>query len=62
MEKIGFSKLKIKRMEIVMDPSHKASEKVAIKNGYKKEGFMKKKYYNMRTKRYHDALMYAKVK
>ena len=57
VEKIGFGKLKLKRIEIIMDPNHKASEKVAIKNGY-----MKKKYYNMRTKRYHDALMYAKVK
>jgi ribosomal-protein-alanine N-acetyltransferase len=62
VEKIGFSKLKLKRIEIVMDPKNKASEKVAIKNGYKKEGLMRKKTYCQKTKKYCDAYMYAKVK
>lgn len=52
LEKIAFYELKLKRLEIRMDPRNRASEKVAIKNGFKKEGVLnsvvcfKGKYYN----------------
>lgn len=60
LEKAGFSKLKLKRIEIVIDTKHLASEKVAIKCGYKKEGVMKKAI-EMDGK-YRDAYLYAKTK
>lgn len=60
LEKISFKKLKLKRIEIIMNIKHKASEKVAIKHGYKKEGIMKKSLKN--KNRYFDAYLYAKVK
>jgi len=60
LEKIGFKKLKLKRIEIIMDTRHKASERIAIKCGYKKEGIMKKSIENSR--RYFDAYLYAKTK
>ncbi len=41
LEKIGFQKLGLKRIEVLMDPRNIGSEKVAIKCGYKKEGTMK---------------------
>jgi len=43
-----------------MQPANKASEKVAIKNNYKKEGLMKK---IIKTKdgKMEDAYLYAKV-
>jgi len=60
LEKIGFSKLKLTRIEIVMDTRHPASEKVAIKCGYKKEGVMKK---SIETDgKLFDAYLYAKIK
>lgn len=62
VEKIGFDELGIKRMEIVMNPRNKASEKVAIKAGYKKEGLMQSVIYSHKNKEYEDCLMYAKVK
>jgi len=59
-EAIGFKKLKLKRIEILMQPANIASEKVAIKNGYKKEGRMRKAVMagggEMK-----DCYMYAKV-
>ncbi|MDP2736245.1 MAG: GNAT family N-acetyltransferase [bacterium] len=42
VEEICFKKLKLVRIEIVMQPANMASEKVAIKNGYLKEGRMRK--------------------
>ncbi|MFA6096256.1 MAG: GNAT family N-acetyltransferase [Candidatus Paceibacterota bacterium] len=60
LEKIGFTKLKLKRIEIVMDIRHPASEKVAIKCGYKKEGIMKKAIET--DGKYCDAYLYAKTK
>ena len=59
LEKIGFGKLKLKRLTIIMDPKNKSSEKVAIKCGYKREGTMKKAYYG--KNKYFDAHLYAKV-
>jgi ribosomal-protein-alanine N-acetyltransferase len=59
LEKIGFNELNLTRIEILMDPKNKASEKVAIKNGYKKEGLMKKAIKN--TGKLYDAYLYAKI-
>jgi len=42
VEREGFKKLKLTRLEILMEPANKASEKVAIKNNYQKEGKLKK--------------------
>jgi ribosomal-protein-alanine N-acetyltransferase len=60
-EKEGFNKLGLTRIEILMNPKNKASEKVAIKCGYKKEGSLKKaiKGSDGKTK---DALLYAKTR
>lgn len=41
LEDIGFNKLGLKIIEIIMTPKNKASESVAIKCGYKKEGIKK---------------------
>jgi ribosomal-protein-alanine N-acetyltransferase len=60
LEKIGFEKLKLKRIEILMDPRNIASERVAIKAGYKKEGTMKKAIEH--KGKYRDAHLYAKTK
>ena len=59
LEKIGFKKLGLKRIEIIMDPRNIASEKVAIKCGYKKEGTMKKSIED--NGKFFDAYLYAKV-
>jgi len=42
VEAICLKKLKLKRIEILMQPKNIASKKVAIKNGYEKEGRMRK--------------------
>ncbi|MFP4514732.1 MAG: GNAT family N-acetyltransferase [Parcubacteria group bacterium] len=60
LEKIGFEKLGLNRIEILMNPGNIASEKVAIKCGYKKEGTMKKVIKN--GNEFFDAHLYAKVK
>ena len=59
-EQEGFKKLGLSRIEIIMRPENKASEKVAIKNGYKKEGRMKKAIKD-KNGIMRDALLYAKV-
>ena len=59
-EQIGFGKLKLDRIEIVMNPKNKASEKVAIKCGYKKEGLMKK--FIKQKNKYSAVWMYAKTR
>lgn len=60
VEAIGFKKLKLVRIEIVMQPANKASEKVAVKNNYKKEGLMKKAIKD-REGKMKDCYLYAKV-
>lgn len=60
LEKIGFEKLGLNRIEILMDPRNIASEKVAIKCGYKKEGTMRKVIKD--GNEFSDAYLYAKVK
>ncbi len=60
LEKIAFEELKLVRLEIRMDPRNKASEKVAIKNDFLKEGLLKKVLEFQGE--YYDNLLYAKVK
>lgn len=62
LEKIGFGKLKLHRITILMDPRNKASEKVAKKSGYKKEGLMKEAIKNTKQGVFRDSYLYAKVK
>jgi len=60
MEKDGFKKLGLSRIEILMRPENKPSERVAIKNNYKKEGRLKK-YLKDKKGKMRDAWLYAKV-
>lgn len=60
LESIGFNKLGLKRIEVIMDSRNLGSEKVAIKTGYLKEGTMKSAIQS--GKRYFDGHLYAKVK
>jgi [ribosomal protein S5]-alanine N-acetyltransferase len=59
IEKIGFSKLGLSRIEIVMDIKHAGSKKVAVKCGYLKEGIMRKAIPD--DSKLKDAYLYAKV-
>lgn len=59
-EKECFGKIGLSRIEILMQPKNKASEKVAIKCGYKKEGLLKKVIRGADGEK-KDALLYAKV-
>lgn len=60
LESIAFENLKLTRLEIRMSTENKASEKVALKNGFEKEGLLKKiiKFKG----EYFDNFLYAKVK
>lgn len=60
LEKIGFQKLDLKRIEIVMNPDNVGSERVAVKCGYKKEGTMRK--FIQGKGKFSDAHLYAKFK
>jgi ribosomal-protein-alanine N-acetyltransferase len=62
LEQIGFRDLSLHRIEIWMQSGNSASEQVAIKNNYQKEGTMKQSVYNCKTQNYHDAYLYAKTK
>ena len=62
MEKEGFKKLGLSRIEILMRPENKGSEKVAIKNDYKKEGLLKKFIIDNRDGKMKDVWIYAKTK
>lgn len=59
LEKVGFKELKLKRITILMDTRNLASEKVAKKCGYEKEGIAKKVH--RMEKEYHDCFVYAKT-
>lgn len=60
LENIAFNELNLVRLEIRMDPRNKASEQVAIKNNYKKEGLLNKVVEF--EGEYYDYLLYAKTK
>jgi [ribosomal protein S5]-alanine N-acetyltransferase len=59
IEKIAFKDIGIKRIEIIMITENKASEKIAIKCGYEKEGVAKKKIKVI--DKYYDCYLYEKV-
>jgi len=59
LENIGFKKLGLKRIEILMHPKNLSSEKVALKCEYEKEGTMKKACRN--GTEYADAHLYANI-
>ncbi len=59
LEKIGFDELNLVRLEIIMALENKASEKVAVKNNFIKEGLLHKAV--KINGNYHDCLLYAKV-
>lgn len=60
IEGICFNELRLSRIEIVVQPENKASEKVAIKNKYLKEGLLKKALKGKDGKM-KDCFLYAKV-
>lgn len=59
LEDYCFNELGLKRISIIMAIENTASERVAIKAGYKKEGIMQKGICIF--EKYHDAYLYAKV-
>ncbi len=60
LEKIAFDELDIVRLEIRMEPENTASQRIAQKLGYHKEGGVRKAY--LRDGEYRDCLLYAKVR
>ena len=60
LEKIGFGELKLQRLAILMDIRNFASEQVARKCGYEKEGVAKK--IHRIGKEYYDCFVYAKTR
>jgi ribosomal-protein-alanine N-acetyltransferase len=59
LEKIGFGELKLQRITILMDTRNLASEQVARKCGYEKEGIAKK--IHRIENEYYDCFVYAKT-
>ena len=59
MEEYAVKELQLKRIEIIMLLEHKASEKVAIKAGYTKEGIARSKI--LHKEKYMDCHVYAKT-
>jgi len=60
LEKVGFEKLDLQRITILMDTRNFASERVAQKCGYEKEGIMKKVH--RVGEDYYDCFLYAKTR
>ncbi len=60
LEKIGFERLDLQRITILMDIRNLASERVAQKCGYEKEGIMKKVH--RMGEDYYDCFLYAKTR
>jgi ribosomal-protein-alanine N-acetyltransferase len=55
----GFKQMKLHSIEAILDPENKGSEKVLLKNGFKKEGhFIENEYYEGR---FLDTLIYSKL-
>ena len=59
MEEYAVKELLLKRIEILMLLEHRASEKVAIKAGYTKEGIARNKI--LHKEKYMDCHVYAKI-
>lgn len=60
LEKVGFEKLDLQRIIILMDTRNIVSERVAQKCNYEKEGIMKKVH--RVGEDYYDCFLYAKTK
>ena len=60
LEKVGFERLDLQRINILMDTRNLASEQVAKKCGYIKEGIMKKVH--RMGEEYFDCFLYAKTR
>ena len=60
LEKVGFERLDLQRIVILMDIRNLASERVAQKCGYEKEGTMKKVH--RVGEDYFDCFLYAKTR
>lgn len=60
LEKIGFDMLKLHRITILMNTRNPASEQVALKCGYEKEGIAKK--IHRIGKEYYDCFVYSKTR
>ncbi len=60
LERFAFNELGLKRIEILMDLGNTASERVAVKCGYRKEGIMQKAV--LTNGKLSDVYLYAKVK
>jgi ribosomal-protein-alanine N-acetyltransferase len=60
LEKVGFERLDLQRIIILMDIRNLASERVAQKCGYEKEGIMRKVH--RVGEDYYDCFLYAKIR
>lgn len=60
LERVGFEQLDLQRITILMDVRNLASERVAQKCGYQKEGIMKKVHRVGGD--YYDCFLYAKTR
>ncbi len=56
----GFNRLKLRRISAYVFLKNNASARVLEKNGYRKEGLLKK--YHFKDGKYIDAMLYAKVR
>lgn len=61
LEQKCLTDFKLSRIEIIMQPENIASEKVAIKAGYEKEGLLRNFIENKKEGKLKDVWMYAKV-
>jgi ribosomal-protein-alanine N-acetyltransferase len=59
LEEFIFSNLELRRIEIRMAKENKASQKIAVKCGYKKEGILRKML--LAKGKWYDCFMYAKI-
>ena len=60
IEAIGFNKLGLERIELVTLKKNKASIRVALKCGYRKEGIQRRK--QLLNGKFHDVYLFAKTK
>lgn len=58
---IAKKKFKIHRLELITDVQNGASQRVAEKNGFKREGIMRDYLPPIRDENYHDAVLFSKI-
>jgi len=61
LERIGFGKLKLRRIAILMNSKNSRSERVATKSGYRREALLRKTI-KRKDGKYDNTFIYAKVK